>query len=143
MKLPIVCKRPAPSRSRHHRLKACLAAAALGILLTNSSPAAIDYSGPVNLTITPTSGEAFFNFSGGPGNDYRLIFLSNDPATPKIEGFTGLIRSTPDDGLPLTGAGVTVDKSSPTAQGDGFFYQNSLPKPSAASAAAGLDSSDS
>ncbi len=100
-----------------------LAVAALA-LLTNSAPAAIDYSGPVNLTITPTSGEAFFNFSGGPGNDYRLIFLSNDPASPEIQGFTGLVRANPNEGLPLIGAGTTVDKSFLSAQNNGFFFED-------------------
>ncbi len=99
-------------------------AAGLILLLAPVTRAAIDYSGPVNLTITPTGGEAFFNFSGGPGVDYRLIFLSNDPASPEIEGFTGLVRANADEGLPLVGAGTTVDKSFFSAQNNGFFNQN-------------------
>ncbi len=101
-----------------------LTTTAAWVLLITPAPAAIDYSGPVNLTITPTGGEAFFNFQGGPGNDYRLHFLSNDPATPEIEGFTGLVRANSNEGLPLIGAGTTVDKSFLSAQNNGFFFQN-------------------
>ncbi len=106
--------------------KVNFAAAAASILASGSSQAAVIYSGPVIRSASPGDTQNF-DLNGDSVDDFTVTYANDNANKPRIGQTAGLsqVRTQDDDGLPVTGSGVTVGFSDLLVPNNtGFFEQD-------------------